>query len=101
MLLIRVAPAAVFVLATGCTGELVEPGGAGGGSYGVPGPSGPSVDDKQRETNPSLFTIASKYFPGQAATPGNKRLFRLTRTQLDLTTKTLLPVHFSTSAVAA
>ena len=101
----HLASAAFLALAAGCTGELVEPKGHENGPYGGPGgpsgPSGPSVDDKQRETNPSLHAVATKYFPGQAAAPGSKRLFRLTRTQLDLTTKSLLPQHFSTSAIAA
>jgi hypothetical protein len=59
------------------------------------------VDDKQKETNPSLHAVATKYFPGQTAAAGSKRLFRLTRAQLDLTTKALLPNHFSTSAITA
>jgi hypothetical protein len=98
MRLERLAKVAILALAAGCTGELVEPGSKDGPSGGGP-PPGPTVDDKQRETNPSLFAVASKYFPGQTAAAGRKRLFRLTRSQLDLTTKTLLPDHFSTSAI--
>jgi hypothetical protein len=99
----HLAGATLLALAAGCTGRLNEPDGHGG-SYGDPtgpsGPSGPSVDDKQRETNPSLHAVATKYFPGQTATAGKKRLFRLTRTQLDFTTKALLPDHFTTSTLA-
>jgi hypothetical protein len=99
----HLAGATVLALAAGCTGRLNEPDGRGG-SYGDPtgpsGPSGPSVDDKQRDTNPSLHAVATKYFPGQTATAGKKRLFRLTRTQLDFTTKALLPDHFATSTLA-
>jgi hypothetical protein len=50
--------------------------------------------------NPSLYTIATQYFPGQAALDAPKRMVRLTRTQMDLTTKTLLPKHVATTAVA-
>ena len=41
-----------------------------------------AVRDRRRST-----------FPGEAAADAPKRLFRLTRTQLDLTTKTLLPAQ--------
>jgi hypothetical protein len=50
--------------------------------------------------NPSLYAIATQYFPGQAANNGPKRLFRLSRPQLDITTKTLLPKQYSATAVA-
>jgi hypothetical protein len=56
------------------------------------------IDDQQRATNPQLFEIASRYFPGQAPTPGSQRLFRLTRAQLDITTRTLLPGHYGAVA---
>ncbi len=48
----------------------------------------------------TLARVASQYFPTDTATYANKRLVRLTRAQLDATTKTLLPKQFGVSAVA-
>src|SRR5882672_8769051 len=108
-------------LAAGCQGVISEPdkpmddygpngagaagfGGSGSGLPGMPGTpgSGPngSAGDPAK-INPSLDAIATQYFPGQAVTNGPKRLFRLTRNQLDITTKTLLPNQYSETAVAA
>ncbi len=56
--------------------------GVGAGSPG---------DPANMASNPSLAQIATQYFPGQVAVPAQKRVFRLTRTQLDNTTKALLP----------
>jgi hypothetical protein len=74
---------------------------------GLPGPStpGPNLssgpsDDELRAKDPELFEIALSYFPGQAATAGDKRLFRLTRRQLDATTQAVLPAHSAPSALA-
>jgi hypothetical protein len=88
-----------------CQGTISDPGGAavGGGSLsGTPpgsasGSGGSGVvdmgptDDELREKDPELFEIALRYFPGQTSGPGKARLFRLTRTQLDLTAQSLLP----------
>ena len=72
-------------------------GGAGGGAS-----SGPSViDQEQAQKNPDLYTIASGYFPNTATADAKKRVSRLTRSQLDNTTRALLPKHYSTSAVAS
>src|SRR5262245_52313948 len=100
----RIACAAVACLlwGAGCTGTIDDleprdqgtPGAPGApGSPGTPGgPPGPSaIDEQNRAENPDLFATAKKYFPGEAAGLGKKRLFRLTRTQLDLTAKSLLP----------
>ena len=54
-----------------------------------------------KAANPDLFAIASKYFPSTDAAMATKRMVRLTRTQLDLTTKTLLPAHAKTTAMTA
>ena len=54
-----------------------------------------------KAANPDLFAIASKYFPSTDAAMASKRMVRLTRTQLDLTTKTLLPAHAKTTAMTA
>jgi hypothetical protein len=48
-----------------------------------------------RAQNPSLFDTARAYFPQDNALGAPERLFRLTRTQLDATTKALLPTHYS------
>jgi hypothetical protein len=83
-------------LGLGCVGDIGAPGG--GGAVG----GGPTPSDKMNEkTNPDLFAVASKYFPSTSAAMAAKRMARLTRTQLDLTTKTLLPAHVRTAATAA
>lgn len=51
--------------------------------------------------DPALAEVATRYFPGQAAVPAFKRVFRLTRHQLDNTTRALLPNHYAVSAVSA
>lgn len=80
---------------TGSTGGAASNGGAtnSAGASSAAGAGGAA-------TKPTLAQIATQYFPGQVASNGPKRVFRLTRTQLDLTTKTLLPKQFSASAVA-
>jgi hypothetical protein len=110
---VGVLSAAVATLATGCEGVIGEPGrsfdenGAGAGAAGFAGSgiaSGVNGSfagaSASMATNPSLAAIATQYFPGQAATSGPKRLFRLTRNQLDITTKTLLPKQYGETAVA-
>jgi hypothetical protein len=61
---------------------------------GLPG------DPANMASNPPLAQIATQYFPGQAAVPAEKRVFRLTRTQLDNTTKALLPEAVDASALS-
>ena len=78
-----------------CTGKISGPGGDV-----VSG--GPTPADKMNQaTNPDLFAVASKYFPSTDATAPPKRMVRLTRAQLDQTTKTLLPAHVKTSTLTA
>lgn len=48
--------------------------------------------------NPTLFDTARMYFPSDGGEAARERLFRLTRTQLDLTTQALLPAHYKTTA---
>jgi hypothetical protein len=67
-------------------------GGTGAGGTGSGGGTGGA--------NPTLDQIADQYFPGRTQANLPKRVFRLTRTQLDITTKTLLPQHVSATAVA-
>ncbi|HEX9294382.1 MAG TPA: DUF1588 domain-containing protein [Polyangiaceae bacterium] len=79
-------------LGTGCEGTIGDPAPTGAGS---------SPGDPARQTaNPSLYAIATQYFSGRTAISAPKRMFRLTRTQLDITTKTLLPAHSGATAAA-
>jgi Protein of unknown function (DUF1588)/Protein of unknown function (DUF1592)/Protein of unknown function (DUF1585) len=75
----------------GCTGKIGNAGGLGSGAAGNPSGSGggPSAD------------LAAQYFPGTVAADAPKRLVRLSRTQLDLTAKTVLPKLTIPSAVTA
>ena len=59
------------------------------------------TDDQLRAKDPELFDVALKYFPGQALAAGKKRMFRLTRQQLDATTQNLLPKHYGATALAS
>lgn len=113
-LAIVMGSSALALLALGCDGQILGASGsapngpplsnaAGGSANGTP--SGPlkdgPTDDELRAKDPELFDVALKYFPETGAAPGKKRLFRLTRQQLDLTTQSLLPQQYSTPALAA
>ena len=78
--------------AGGATGASGNSTGTGGSSTGAAGgaTSPPALDD-----------AAGEYFPGQTAAGAPKRVFRLTRTQLDITTRTLLPELFDATAMAS
>ena len=94
----RLIACILLMFVAGCEGRI---GGPAAGSSGSPGAPGPTPHDQMAQgSNPSLFAVASSYFPGQQAAPGAKRLFRLTRTQLDLTAKTLLPAYAGKPALA-
>jgi hypothetical protein len=103
---------AVAGLALGCNGNILgssdpsqgPPLGTslpGDGPARDPSGTGGPTDDELRAKDPELFDVALKYFPTEVAASGSKRLSRLTRHQLDLTTRSLLPEHFSTSALEA
>jgi hypothetical protein len=90
--------------AGGSVGNTGATGGTTSGSPGAPqaGAGGSSVGNAGGSVSPpSLADVAGEYFPGQTATGAPKRLFRLTRTQLDITTRTLLPDFFDTTATAS
>jgi hypothetical protein len=72
--------------------------GAGAGGAAVPNPSDRMADDAMRAADPNLFQIAMNYFPNAIGSGGKKRLFRLTRLQLDRTTQALFPEAYATSA---
>jgi hypothetical protein len=58
------------------------------------------IDDMMRAEDPALFDVAEQYFPGATASAGKKRLFRLTREQLDRTTAALVPKSYADSIMA-
>ena len=61
----------------------------------------PNIQDAEmKRENPDLFAVAQRYFPGETAVPPKARLSRLTRLELDVTTRTLLPEHAKTAVVA-
>jgi len=98
--------ALLFSLGLACNGKIGAPGGGPGGPAGSSGGGavggGPTpADNMMKAANPDLFAIASKYFPSTDGAMATKRMVRLTRAQLDLTTKTLLPAHVKTGAMAA
>jgi hypothetical protein len=90
-------------LAASCSGQILDPDTAvwqgGPGQPGVGSPTTaanqaaalPPVDVAKLTDDPALQAAALRYFPNTAAGSGHARLFRLTRTQLDLTTQSLLP----------
>ncbi|HVJ14955.1 MAG TPA: DUF1588 domain-containing protein [Polyangiaceae bacterium] len=101
---------ATVVLALGCTGVIEGtssgPGQGQGPGQGPAGGGNTAIDDDQdaidddlQAENPELFEIALTYFPGTDIAPSKKRIFRLTRTQLELTGQTVLPEHTGQSAV--
>jgi Protein of unknown function (DUF1588)/Protein of unknown function (DUF1592)/Protein of unknown function (DUF1595) len=59
----------------------------------------PSVDVEQKyqRADPNLYATARQYFPSNAIGSPNKRIFRLTRDQIDATVATLLPGYAPTS----
>ncbi len=62
----------------------------------------PKKDDEVlRTADEKLFELATHYFPGQNLGPAPTRLSRLTRKQLDVTTRSLLPMQYAGTAFAA
>ena len=106
----------LLLAAIGCSGEIgserSEPGavtvepGAGFGPSGAAGAGAMAeairaADEAMQARNPELFEIAKQYFPGELPTDAPPRLSRLTRVQLDLTTRELLPDSYGETAVSA
>lgn len=60
--------------------------------------AGDPGDPAGMSKNPELAELALRYFPGAQTSPAPQRLVRLTRAQLDSTTRALLPKEFSASA---
>ncbi len=83
------------VLWLGCEGQIDAP------LPRVAVPTAHADDEVLRTQDEKLFDLATRYFPGQDPSPGSTRLSRLTRPQLDATTRALLPMQYGASAVAA
>jgi hypothetical protein len=105
----RLTLSALLLLAAGCRGQISdEAGGTVPGSSSelpsLPGTSAAgmgAVDVTQLTDDPDLQAAALRYFPDKAADGGSRaRLFRLTRNQLDLTTQSLLPEAYDTTALS-
>ncbi|MCA9580959.1 MAG: DUF1588 domain-containing protein, partial [Myxococcales bacterium] len=91
----------LLAFGVGCVGSV--DGGAAGetGAESARDVDRPEdIDEMLREQDPELFDIAKMFFPGQEAVPARARLSRLTRTQIDTTTETLLPMHVEGSIAA-
>jgi len=85
-------------LGAGCTGTLYRTDGSGV----APGsPGGGGSNSGSPPATPAIAAMADEYFPGTAAAAPPKRLVRLSRTQLDLTAKALLPTLALASARTA
>jgi hypothetical protein len=112
------------VIGAGCQGTITDGRGGPGttgvsvGPDGTPAPTGTGtmttphppattmtdqmhIDMMMQAANPDLFAIAQKYFPTTTLGYAPKRMSRLTRTQLDLTAKSLLPTFLGATTVAA
>ncbi len=96
---------AVAVFATGCGKFASQKGVSQNAVTGAPIGGGiiddPAKDDEAMEAiNPTVSALAEKYFGGDQTGPAKTRLFRLTREQLDLTTKAVLSTNVTTSVKA-
>jgi hypothetical protein len=101
--------AMVAVVLAACEGEIGSLpdrpfDGSGSDARGTAGPTSSegarAADDAMRADDPDLFALATKYFSGTTPASAPTRLARLTRTQLDLTVKGLLPTFYAETAVA-
>jgi hypothetical protein len=96
-----VPPLLAATLFFGCTARITEPpdampmsGASGGNGASGGGPGGGGATQ-------GLDAVAVQFFPGEVARGSAPRLSRLTRTQLDLTTRHLLPDHYLETALAS
>jgi hypothetical protein len=113
--LIRALPIAAATWILACTSGMASPStnsgsdpGAASGAGGIDSNSGRAgagaptpIDQEQQAMNPDLFEVATRFFPNSNTVSAPKRVFRLTRRQLDNTTRSLLPAHFHSEAVAS
>lgn len=102
-----------LALSWGCASGLAGEANAGGaGPIGLAGASNAAAgatstplpspyDQEQRDKNADLYAVATSYFPSANERDAKKRVFRLTRAQLDSTTRALLPGHVVDSALAS
>ncbi len=57
----------------------------------------PPSEQKYQAADPALYAIARQYFPSDENAAPSKRIFRLTRDQIDASVASLLPDYFSQS----
>ena len=60
-------------------------------------PSSISTEDWVRTADPALYAIAKQYFPSDDSAASPRRIFRLTRDQIDMTVGALLPGYVGKS----
>ena len=60
----------------------------------------PQTDQQYQQADPELFGVAKQYFPGDGVGVPPKRIFRLTRDQLDASAASLLPGYAAPSVKA-
>ena len=78
-----------------------QPGAAGAPASSAAQQAAATNQVTQLTSDPNLQAAALRYFPGTAADSGGRaRLFRLTRSQLDVTTQNLLPQAYKTTATS-
>ena len=90
----RGRPGVVLAAAIAVAGVL-----AAGPAAGAEAPA-PPAEQRYLETNPKLYAAARAYFPSDARDLPTKRIFRLTRDQIDASVATLLPGYFKQSIKA-
>ncbi len=88
----------IVALGAGCTGTIHQTIGSGGSGVDPGSPSGAGSNPGNPPATPAIAAMANEYFPGTADVAPPKRLVRLSRTQLDLTAKALLPTLTLASA---
>jgi hypothetical protein len=64
-------------------------------------PVSTSLEETYQAANPELYAVAKQYFPSETAAIPQKRIFRLTRDQIDATVAALLPAYAPPSIKAA
>ena len=87
-----VAAALAFVAVAGAPAKAQAPAAAAPAKQPAKEPAA-----EPREAPPTLEAMAQSYFPGTATEASAKRIFRLTRDQIDATVSSLLPRYFGRS----
>ncbi|MDD9947615.1 MAG: DUF1588 domain-containing protein [Myxococcales bacterium] len=82
-------------------GSVADPLDAAGNSPADQSDGALRTDGVMRDADPELFDIAERYFPGQSMGATPERLVRLTRTQLELTARSVLGEAYDRSIAMA